>query len=84
MLAGLVIGLFPLVLAVPLSIGCQDPSNESSCAGAVAYSFSTLTLPLASTGSNAFDYWVLAAGPLALGLVLVLLGHLRRRSRIHN
>jgi hypothetical protein len=39
---------------------------------------------LASTGSNAFDYWVLAAGPLALGLVLVLLGHLRRRSRIHN
>ena len=46
MLAGLVIGLFPLILAVPLSIGCQDPSNESSCAGAVAYSFSTLTLPL--------------------------------------
>ncbi len=46
MLAGLVIGLFPLILAVPLSIGCKDPSNESSCAGAVAYSFSTLTLPL--------------------------------------
>jgi uncharacterized BrkB/YihY/UPF0761 family membrane protein len=46
MLAGLVIGIFPLVLALPLSIGCQDPSNESSCAGAVAYSFSTLTLPL--------------------------------------
>jgi hypothetical protein len=46
MLVGLVIGIFPLVLALPLSIGCQDPSNESSCAGAVAYSFSTLTLPL--------------------------------------
>jgi hypothetical protein len=46
MLAGLVIGLFPLVLALPLSIGCQDPLDESSCAGAVAYSFSTLTLPL--------------------------------------
>ena len=46
MLAGLVIGIFPLVLAVPLSIGCQDPLDESSCAGAVAYLFSTLTLPL--------------------------------------
>jgi uncharacterized BrkB/YihY/UPF0761 family membrane protein len=46
MLAGLVIGLFPLGLALPLSIGCQNPSDESSCDGAVAYSFSTLTLPL--------------------------------------
>lgn len=45
-LAGLVFGLFPLVLAAPLSIGCQDPLDESSCAGAVANSFSTVTLPL--------------------------------------
>lgn len=45
MLAGLIIGLFPIALAAPLSIGCQDPLDESSCAGAIAFSFSSVSLP---------------------------------------
>jgi hypothetical protein len=36
MLAGLVFGLFPLLFAVLFSIGCENPFDESSCAGAVA------------------------------------------------
>ncbi len=46
MLAGLVICLFPYLLAALFSIGCQNPMDESSCAGAIVYSFTTLTLPL--------------------------------------
>jgi len=46
MLAGLVIGIFPYLLAALFSIGCQNPMDESSCSGAIIYSFTTLTLPL--------------------------------------
>ena len=61
MLAGLVFGLFPLVLALPLSIGCQDPLDESSCAGAIAFSFSTLTLPFGFLVSMVgLVFWIVA------------------------
>ena len=61
MLAGLVIGLFPLVLALPFSIGCQDPSDESSCAGAIAFSFSTVTLPFGFLASMVgIVFWIVA------------------------
>jgi len=63
MLAGLVIGIFPLVLAVPLSIGCRDPLDESSCAGAVAYLFSTLSLPLGFLFAIVgLVFWIVAVG----------------------
>ena len=61
MLAGLVIGLFPLALALPLSIGCQNPSDESSCAGAIAFSFSTVTLPFGVLVSMVgLVFWIVA------------------------
>ena len=46
LLAGLVIVILPFVLAALFSIGCQNPSDESSCVGAAIYSFSTATLPI--------------------------------------
>jgi hypothetical protein len=79
MLAGLVIGLFPLVLALPLSIGCQNPSDESSCAGAIAFSFATVTLPFGFLVSMVgLVAWVVAvrreAGARVWGLRIMLAG----------
>jgi len=46
MIAGLVIVLFPLLLSVLFSIGCENPFDESSCAGAVALWGLLATLPI--------------------------------------
>ena len=46
MLAGLVVGLFPLVLSPLFSIGCDNPFDESACAGAVYLWYLLVTLPL--------------------------------------
>lgn len=63
MLAGLVICLFPYLLAALFSIGCQNPMDESSCAGAIVYSFTTLTLPLGFLVSLVgLVMWMVAVG----------------------
>ena len=46
MLAGLVVGLFPLVLSALFSIGCDNPFDESACSGAVYLWYLLVTLPL--------------------------------------
>jgi hypothetical protein len=46
MLAGLVIGLIPLPLALLFSIGCENPFDESACAGAVALWGLAVSLPI--------------------------------------
>jgi cytochrome bd-type quinol oxidase subunit 1 len=46
MLAGLVIGLFPLLLSALFSIGCENPFDESACSGAVVLWYLLVTLPL--------------------------------------
>jgi hypothetical protein len=46
MLAGLVIGLLPLPLSFLLSIGCENPFDESACAGAVALWGLAVSLPI--------------------------------------
>ncbi len=63
MLAGLVICLFPYLLAALFSIRCQNPMDESSCAGAIVYSFTTLTLPLGFLVSLVgLVMWMVAVG----------------------
>jgi uncharacterized membrane protein len=46
MLAGLVIGLLPLLLSALFSIGCENPFDESACSGAVVLWYLLVTLPL--------------------------------------
>lgn len=46
MLAGLVVALFPLLLSVLFSIGCENPFDESACAGAVVLWGLLATLPI--------------------------------------
>lgn len=63
MLAGLVIVILPFVLAALFSIGCQNPSDESSCVGAAIYSFSTATLPIGFLVSMVgLVMWMVAVG----------------------
>ncbi len=63
LLAGLVIVILPFVLAALFSIGCQNPSDESSCTGAAIYSFTTLTLPLGFLVSMVgLVMWMVAVG----------------------
>jgi hypothetical protein len=47
MLAGLVIGVFPLVIYFFLFIGCQNPDDEGSCVGALAAPLFEATMPFA-------------------------------------
>ena len=47
MLAGLVVGLFPLVLYFFLFVGCQNPEDESSCVGALAAPLFEAIMPFA-------------------------------------
>jgi hypothetical protein len=63
MLAGLVIVILPFVLAALFSIGCQNPSDESSCVGAAIYPFSTVTLPIGFLVSMVgLVMWMVAVG----------------------
>ena len=63
LLAGLVIVILPFVLAALFSIGCQNPSDESSCVGAAIYSFTTLTFPIGFLVSMVgLVMWMVAVG----------------------
>ena len=64
MLAGLVIGLVPLVLSVLFSIGCENPFDESACAGAVVLWGLMATLPLGFLVSGVgLVFWIVVGKP---------------------
>jgi hypothetical protein len=67
MLAGLAIGIFPLVLYFFLFIGCQNPDDESSCVGALAAPLFETTMPFAFlvaflVSMVGLVIWILAVG----------------------
>jgi uncharacterized BrkB/YihY/UPF0761 family membrane protein len=63
MLAGLVVALFPLLLSVLFSIGCENPFDESACAGAVVLWGLLATLPIGFLVSIVgLVFWIVASG----------------------
>ncbi len=67
MLAGLVIGIFPLVLYFFLFIGCQNPDDEASCVGALAAPLFEATMPFAFlvaflVSMVGLVFWIVAVG----------------------
>jgi hypothetical protein len=63
MLAGLVVALFPLLLSVLFSIGCENPFDESACAGAVVLWGLLATLPIGFLVSMiGLVFWIVVSG----------------------
>ena len=63
MLAGLVVALFPLLLSVLFSIGCENPFDESACAGAVVLWGLLATLPIGFLVSMVgLVFWIVVSG----------------------
>jgi hypothetical protein len=63
MIAGLVIALFPLLLSVLFSIGCENLFDESACSGAVVLWYLLVTLPLGFVVSMVgLVLWIVGSG----------------------